>query len=479
MARIDAPCPPELPYRAPAGSMTPSRLQEAVPAAPAPRPHARAAAVWGVAARVGADPVRWALLTILVVVPLYPKVGLVGVSGTYIPVRIDDVLIAALVALWVGTLVRDRRRPAIPPVARRALAWIACGLVSLLVGALALRSISGSRGLLYFGKSLEYLMLAWIAYDAAQRSDIRRPALIAVALASALVILYGVLQGFGAAPAAPTYTPYAVWGRVTSTMADPHELATYLGIVGLLAVGCWSALGPRGRALTALGLFAGAFVLAGTGTRSEVLTAAALLLVALSRRSTRVAAIVALAALALALVLPTLTGPPGPAAPAGTGAAAGTTIGRLQTSPSADPSLRIRFDQRWPKLLHAAARDPVLGLGPSAAGEAADGYYVRAYVETGVVGLAAFLVFVAAVLAALWRVSGDRVDRLTAGLGLGLAAATVFVAVVGLLIDTWVASRPMETFWPLVGIALAAAVPVSQAGRGQRASRAAPAESAV
>lgn len=456
--------------------MTPSRLQEAVPAAPAPRPHARAAAVWGVAARVGADPVRWALLTILVVFPLYPKVGLVGVSGTYIPVRIDDVLIAALVALWVGTLVRDRRRPAIPPIARRALAWIACGLLSLVVGALALRSISGSRGLLYWGKSLEYMLLAWIAYDAALRSDMRRPALIAVALASMLVIVYGVLQGFGAAPAAPTYSPYAVWGRVTSTMADPHELATYLGIVGLVAVGCWSGLGPRGRALTALGLLAGAFVLAGTGTRSEVLTAAALLLVALSRRSTRVAAVVALAALAFALLLPGLTGPPGPAAPAGAGA--GTTIGRLQTSPSADPSLRIRFDQRWPKLLHAAARDPALGLGPSAAGEAADGYYVRAYVETGVVGLAAFLVFVAAVLAALWRVSGDSVDRLTAGLGLGLAAATLFVAVVGLLIDTWVASRPMETFWPLVGIALAATISTPPNDRAQRARPDVAAESA-
>jgi hypothetical protein len=48
-------------------------------------------------------------------------------------------------------------------------------------------------------------------------------------------------------------------------------------------------------------------------------------------------------------------------------------------------------------------------------------------------------------------------------------AATAFVTIVGVLIDTWVASRVMELFWPLLGASLAAAAVSATAGAYTRA----------
>ena len=44
------------------------------------------------------------LLAALFVLPLYPKIGLVSVSGTYIPVRFDDLIIAFAAAVWLAAL---------------------------------------------------------------------------------------------------------------------------------------------------------------------------------------------------------------------------------------------------------------------------------------------------------------------------------------------------------------------------------------
>ena len=114
----------------------------------------------------------------------------------------------------------------------------------------------------------------------------------------------------------------------------------------------------------------------------------------------------------------------------------------------------IRFEEKWPLLLAIGMRDPVFGAGPSAATEAADGHYIRSFVEVGIVGTAAFLWLLGAVALALRRVH-RRSATASRDMALAVLAMLVFIGLVGVLIDAWVASRPMQLLWPLIGIALA------------------------
>jgi peptidoglycan/LPS O-acetylase OafA/YrhL len=111
-----------------------------------------------------------------------------------------------------------------------------------------------------------------------------------------------------------------------------------------------------------------------------------------------------------------------------------------------------------------AMRDPIFGAGPSAATEAADGYYVRSFTEVGLVGTAAFVAFIGSIMFGFWRVF-RRTQQLARSMALGMIAATVFVALVGILIDTWVASRVMQLYWPLAGALLASVGALSIEGR--------------
>ena len=102
----------------------------------------------------------WFLVT-LFLLPLYPKVGLVAIPGTYIPVRADDLLIGALGLIWAISLIAARRRPALPTlVAGAAALWLAVTLVALVVGAFVLGSIGFLTGVAFWAKPLEYLLLA-------------------------------------------------------------------------------------------------------------------------------------------------------------------------------------------------------------------------------------------------------------------------------------------------------------------------------
>jgi O-antigen ligase len=118
-------------------------------------------------------------------------------------------------------------------------------------------------------------------------------------------------------------------------------------------------------------------------------------------------------------------------------------------------SLGERFLHKWPAMVQQTMRSPIIGLGPSAATEAADGYYLRVFVESGILGVLVFVGLVFTVARSSLR-AARRGTGLAKSLAVASLAATVFVALVGVLIDTWVASRVMELFWPLIGLSLAA-----------------------
>ena len=304
-----------------------------------------------------------------------------------------------------------------------------------------------------------------MAYDLVRNDWLPLRYLVGTILASATIVIgYGIAEHFGLVPHLPGVNPPP--GGTTSTLGDYHELASYLGLIVILAL-CLFAHAPTRLARLALVVFIGSalFVLFWTGTRSEYISLFLVLLGLAVWRPTRRPAIAAAVFMVVVFISPIvgflLFPPPGLQQAIASGQVNLNDWGRSTTQRfdfAGDPlaySLGERFYLKWPRFIEAAMRNPIIGLGPSAAGEAVDGYYLRALVESGIVGLLAFITVLATVFSSAFR-GARRARGVARSLAVVALSVTAFVALVGVLIDTWVASRVMDLYWPLIGAALAA-----------------------
>jgi putative inorganic carbon (HCO3(-)) transporter len=403
------------------------------------------------------------LLAALVVLPLYPKIGLVDVPNTYIPVRIDDIVIAVVAGVWLASLAIERRRPDLPRwIAIGVGAWIGAALVGLLVGVFVFKTVAPLTALGFWAKPIEYVLLGAVAFDLVRTGRVSLSQVVKVVLATAAIVIgYGLLERVGVVPHLPGIVPPP--GVVTSTFGDLHELAGYVGIVALLLAALAHRAPSRGwRWLAIAGVVACGAITYFTAVRTEYL-ALGMCMVALATwrpaRAPAIAGLIAMAALFSSPVIVTQVD-------ALWTQAFGSSV--LPAEPDVNVTTRYtdatfsyswneRFNVKWPAFFASAMRDPIFGVGPSAATEAADGYYMRIFVEAGIVGLLAFLGLLAAIALALWRsVRGAAATALTRPVAIAMLLSTIFVAAVSVLIDTWIASRVMELYWPLLGATLAA-----------------------
>ena len=421
-----------------------------------------------------------ALLAALVILPLYPKVGLIAVSGTYIPVRLDDFVTLAVLGGWAITLYRARRLPRLPPIAAPVVAWLAIGLLAVALGAGLLGTINWGTGALFWAKPIEYLGLGWAAYDLVDRPERRRLVLYVIFATASIVVAYTLLERFGWLPHAPNYATDVTVSRVLgSTMGDSHQLATYLGVVLLMAIALWHRAPRPARVAGLVGFGISAYVLVHAAGRSEFLSLAICTLPLAFWRPARLPAVVMLLFLAFSFVLPqavetaldqtvgrdgqlgavirSWAPQPGQSSAPSASAPPPVSVAERFDDLEADRSLEMRLQERWPVFFRIAMRDPIFGAGPSAATEAADGYYIRSFTEVGVAGTLAFGVLILSVLLALWRVIRSTAGDARAA-AVGLISGTIFIGLVGVLIDSWVASRVMQLYWPAVGATLAALV---------------------
>jgi hypothetical protein len=81
----------------------------------------------------------------------------------------------------------------------------------------------------------------------------------------------------------------------------------------------------------------------------------------------------------------------------------------------------------------------LIGKGPGFYGIAVDGYYVRVFAETGLIGLSVFVLF----LVSLYRTHRKNKE---------IVALIVTMALTGLLIDIFVSVKVMALFWFLLGV---------------------------
>lgn len=450
----------------------------------------------------------WLVFILLIFIPLYPKLPLMGVSGTFVAVRLEDLVIALTFIVWAAAVFTSGKMKLLlrDTLFQSLLLFFFVGAVSLFAAIFLTHTATPNLGLLHLLRRVEYMMLLPVAYTAI--SNKRQLVLLLVTLSLVLFVVntYAMGQKYLHWPVISTgnsefakgqilyLTPDA---RVNSTFAGHYDLAVFLAMMisGLTALFFY----VRNR-FWQLGLvFLGGFsmlVLIMTAARLSFVAAIAGMIVALllAGKKKLLLAVLILTILILAypsqlrerfvstltvnildrgqrytpddaklndrsrLNIPTL---PVEVASEEEEASRGAAYSNVtpgeptnKTQLGVYRSFGIRMDQEWPRAIRAFSKNPLLGTGYSSLGLATDNDFLRSLGEVGILGTAAFLLIILESSKRVWmnlRLA-DKTLRLVSAGTLSMMVAFILSAA---LIDVFESSKVASLFWMFVGISLA------------------------
>lgn len=338
---------------------------------------------------------------ILIVIPLYPKFPILGVSGTFVSVRLEDFLIAAVFLIYL------LRKPSfLSPLHRSIPLYLFIGTVSAFSATVLTKSVSLNIGVLHLFRRIEYMSLFFVAYSFL-KSLSQIPFLIrSILLTSLLVALYGLGQQFLGFPVITTTNSEFSKGlaltlgqnaRINSTFAGHYDLAAYtvfplLLILGLLAL---PSVKFKPFLLIIGSLVYWTLLLSASRVTFAAFYLSAFVFVWLIGKKVWFIPLMILAVISV-LVSPQLAGRYRqlliPSAHAQVPVDEQTADALIPVAE--DRSFNIRLKAEWPRALRAFLKNPILGTGYSSVGLAVDNDYLRALAETGILGLLAFLLII-------------------------------------------------------------------------------------
>src|SRR3989344_3559153 len=95
---------------------------------------------------------------ILILVPLYPKFPLFGVSGTFVSIRFEDILLALAGILVIVTSVSNWKDILRDRLLASIFLFFVVGLTSLLSGAYLTQTVVPKIGFLHWLRRIEYVI---------------------------------------------------------------------------------------------------------------------------------------------------------------------------------------------------------------------------------------------------------------------------------------------------------------------------------
>src|SRR5258708_5638621 len=184
-----------------------------------------------------------ASLFLLFFIPLYPKLPIIGVSHTWVYVRAEDFIVAAILTLWIFLVLFKKVKLKTPLTVPIFLFWV-IGAIATFHGVLiifpTLANVFSNVAFLSFIRRVEYISLFFVAYSSIKDKKLIYPVIAILSVTVVLIILYGLGQRFLGFPAFLTGNEefakgYALkissLGRITSTFAGHYDLAAYLVLI--------------------------------------------------------------------------------------------------------------------------------------------------------------------------------------------------------------------------------------------------------
>src|SRR5258708_22984804 len=140
---------------------------------------------------------KWGVSFVLLFTALYPKLPSIQVTHTWVYIRLEDFLIAFIVAVWLIQILRKKVK--LPfPVATPVVMYWAVGLVSLAFSLIFiaphLANFFPKIAMLQYLRRIEYMILFFVAFATIKTKKDIRDYLIVLFFTVLGIILYGFGQ---------------------------------------------------------------------------------------------------------------------------------------------------------------------------------------------------------------------------------------------------------------------------------------------
>ncbi|HSV95028.1 MAG TPA: O-antigen ligase family protein [Spirochaetia bacterium] len=420
---------------------------------------------------------KYVIAAVLLFIPLYPKFPLFTVPFTYVQIRAEDFLIAAVWGIFIlRTLIVKKIK--FPPLTIQIGIYLIIGLLSLISAILITKNIVPSVAALHYFRRIEYLSVFFLVYWASKDEQNRRFYLELIFISAIGVLLYGLAQIYLRAPVISTMDSEASKGisltlrpgvPLSSTFAGHYDLAVFLIMVlsyltalicsvkgwfkrlpvfAFFAVILWLFM-QAGSRIGLFGLFLSVTLICYLYRRYLLglillITMSAFVITSPSFIG-RFQAIIKIFTSQVVLVKPAFAvSSPTPTA---------TPTEEVKRALQQDTSTSIRLDVEWPRSLRSFYKNPLLGTGYSSLGLATDNDYLRALGETGILGIAAFL---SILIALFYKLKSGLKDQNNLNKILVTSAMGIFVSflVTAIFLDVFESSKIAILFWAYMGLAL-------------------------
>lgn len=463
--------------------------------------------------RVSENLLLFLVILLIVFVPLYPKLPIFNVTGTFVAIRVEDFLIAGALGLWgVYMLISGKLRSLINDKLFLCLGiFFTIGILSLFSGYFVTHTVDPKLGLLHYLRRVELMALLLVTYSVIRTKRQLLIILLVISLVTVGIIVYAFGQQYLDWPVFSTtnsefskglilrLTPGA---RVNSTFAGHYDLAAYLAMfLTVLTIVFFAIRRIYWKALALL-IGAGAFVvLVMTAARLSfvALVVGVMLSLILGAKRKFLIVLVIIAAVTLAyptqlrdrfistvviniqkqgerysgrtveqqqrskLNIPTLS-----TESSRSGDWTKLSKGDSSTASDITPgepidttelgvyrSFQIRLDQEWPRAIRAFSKNPLIGTGYSSVGIAVDNDILRSLAEVGLLGTIAFTLILYEVVKRLFRILRNAKDKMIKYFAAGIISMIAAFIINGLFIDVFEASKVATLFWMFLGVSLA------------------------
>jgi hypothetical protein len=184
----------------------------------------------------------WYVLFVFIFIPLYPKFPLFNVKGTFVAIRLEDLLIAGLLGLWILQIIFTKRLKQFlkDNLVQSLLLFFFIGLLSLISAYFITHTIKPNLGILHFLRRIEFMALLPVVADVVTKRKQVIIILLSMSAVALLVNIYAFGQQYLHWPLISTtnsefskglilyLTPDA---RVNSSFAGHYDLAVFLVMI--------------------------------------------------------------------------------------------------------------------------------------------------------------------------------------------------------------------------------------------------------
>jgi len=187
------------------------------------------------------------LIAILILfIPLYPKFPLVGITGTYVSIRLDDIIIAISILVWLIYQIIHKFPVFKTKITKLFLVYFLAIIASFVTAFLIYQNTTPNNLLiLHLMRRFEYISLFFIAINSINSIKDFNLSYIFLLISTALVSFYGYGQKYLQFPVISTMNSefskgqliqMSTWTRINSTFAGHYDLAAFLSVV-LIIIG--------------------------------------------------------------------------------------------------------------------------------------------------------------------------------------------------------------------------------------------------